>query len=430
MEINDCIEGQIETLAYGGEGVLRAKGFVVFIPFTAPKDLITARITEVKKSFAKGTVVTIKKGGPNRTIPPCPYFGTCGGCQIQHLNDQEQNTYKLESVRDALKRIGHLHVNSISFVPAQTKWAYRRHITLHLKPHQDTFEAGYIGVDNSSLIVINTCPIFNEKQDVVIRQLQNVVSQIPNPSKQSGRVTLLKATENRYILYFQFESDFPQLNDSIFNNILQHNPLFTGILVSRGKKIESFGDPFTEIIQDDLIFRISPQTFIQNHPEQSSHIYRQICDLMKGSETRRILDLYCGFGMTSLLLAKQGHKVTGIECNGEAIKFAKESNHRNALHAQFILGDVNKLVSKIGKELHPQAILVNPPRTGLSKEVISNLLKIQPEDIIYVSCMPATLARDLALLCKDCYRIHTCTVYDMFPQTAHVETVVHLMKII
>jgi 23S rRNA (uracil1939-C5)-methyltransferase len=427
--INDLIEGKIEQIAFGGEGILRYRGFVIFVPFTSPGDLITCRITELKKSFAKAELVSIQTPSPYRAIPPCPYFGTCGGCQIQHLNEQEQLIYKKHAVTDALKRIGHLNVRSVSIVPAHLKWAYRRHITLHLKPQSGTFEAGYIAIDNKSLVVIEICPIFNKEQDLIIDQIQHFVHTLPNPKQQEGRVTILKNHRGQYILSFQFEPSF-LIEESYFKQALQQYPTFAGILVNNLKRQWVIGDPYSEQTLEGLTFRFTPQAFIQNHPEQSANIYRHICSLVNGHIKRKILDLYCGFGMTSLLLAHHGHLVTGIEYNPEAITFAQENVRLNKLQqVHFFQGDVEKLFPKLIKELKPNLVLMNPPRAGISKNVIQHLLNYCPQEIIYVSCMPSTLARDLAKLCQEKYQIQECMVYDMFPQTAHVETLIYLKSI-
>jgi 23S rRNA (uracil1939-C5)-methyltransferase len=426
---NEIIEGEIQTIAFGGEGILRHKGFVVFVPFTAIGDIVSCRISEIKKSFAKATLVKVLKAGPHRIKPHCPYFGVCGGCQLQHLDDTGQLNYKLQAVKDALLRIGHLHTTPATFVPAESKWAYRRHITLHLRSVNEQFEAGYIGQDNHTLIAIKSCPIFNTPDTPVIERLQAIVGQIPNPSKKEGRLTILKNGHDRYILSFVFDAGF-EIDKQFFKDILQHDPLFTGIIYgNHGGKSFIVGDPYTEINLEGLHFRITPQTFIQNHPEQSANIYRHICKIAGDQARKKIFDLYCGFGMMSLLLAKLKHMVAGVEYNEEAIRFAKDNAQINKLHAQFLQGDVNRLFPRLAKETRPDLVLVNPPRTGLEKNVIQSLLRAEPKEIVYVSCMPSTLARDLALLCNEKYKIQECTVYDMFPQTAHTETLIHLKAI-
>ncbi len=428
LKVNEIIEGEIQAMAFGGEGILRYHGFVVFVPFTAVGDLISCRITEVKRSFGKGVLVSLLKSSHDRTPPLCPYFGTCGGCQLQHLNEPAQLNYKLEAVLDALKRIGHLQLPSVDIEPATSKWAYRRHITLHLKPKGQGFEAGYIGQDHHSLVVVQTCPIFNEPFATILEELQVLVSQLDNPEKEEGRVILLKNHREQFIFSFQFRFLSSQ-NLKIMQDALQHSPFLAGVLVQTPKESISIGDPYCEQKFEGLNFRFSPRSFIQNHPEQSAKIYRQICRITGRLPPQKILDLYCGFGITTLLLSKQGHQVTGIECNSEAIKLAQENKALNHLkNVQFIEGDVEKLLPKWQNTHQSDFILVNPPRQGLAKRVVEVLLQAKPHHIVYVSCMPSTLARDLGILCQNTYEVHECTAYDMFPQTAHVETLVYLRK--
>lgn len=427
ITVGQLIEGEIETIAFGGEGILRLHNFVIFVPFTALGDHISCRITEVKRSFAKGELIQVQKPGPQRTSPICPHFGICGGCQLQHLNIQAQLTYKSNAVQESIKRIGHLSPPLFPIVSAPDNWAYRRHITLHLKPKGDGFIGGYIGQDNHSLIVINECPIFIEFEDSILQQIQLFIRNIPNPAQQEGRLTVLKTPINQYILYFQFEKKTPTPLD-LFEAALQEIPKLSGIIVKKPEEEFIIGNPYCEEKIEELTFRYSPKTFVQNHPRQSLNIYRHICQLAEGEKKHKILDLYCGFGITSLLLAKKGHSVKGIECNPEAIRFAQENAIFNNLkNTDFIQGDVEKALPNLLKKRETSFIIVNPPRQGLTIKVIQQLLESSCESIIYVSCKPATLARDLNLLCEK-YAIKEGKVYDMFPQTAHVETLVHLQR--
>lgn len=427
LAVDQIVEGEIETIAFGGEGILRYRGFVIFVPFTAVGDRIICRITEMKRSFAKGELVELKHPSSYRTQPLCPYFGTCGGCQLQHLKPEAQLKYKLNAVQDALKRIGHLSVPPLPITPAPENWSYRRHITLHLRPKEEGFEAGYIAQDNRSLVIVQTCPIFNKPQHSILQLLQQLVGQIPNPQHQEGRVIVLKNHRHQFILSFQFESQFT-IDFKLFQTALQQSPDLAGIIVQTPSEHISLGDPYCEEKIEGLMFRFSPQTFVQNHPGQSLNIYRQISQIADQSQQQHVLDLYCGFGITSLLLAKQGHVVTGIEVNAEAIRFAQENaafNHIKNVH--FMQGDVEKVLPRWLKTQQAGLIIVNPPRQGLTKKVAQTLLTTSAKSMIYVSCMPATLARDLNLLAEK-YQIKEGQVYDMFPQTAHVETLVHLKR--
>jgi len=427
LELGQIIEGEVEAIAFGGDGILRYRGIVVFIPFTAVGDRVVCKITTVKSSFAKGVLVELRHASKYRTNPPCPYFGTCGGCQLQHLLPEAQLKYKLTAVKDALQRIGHLSIPEFSIIPATENWAYRRHITLHLRPGKEGFEAGYIGQDNHSLVVVDTCPIFNERGHPILKIVQDFAARISNPLQQEGRLTILKNHRDQFILSFQFGAKF-KIPLKTFQASLQHEPLLAGILAETPEEMVSLGDPFCEEKIGGLSFRFSPESFIQNHPEQSLNIYRQICRLAGQSTHGDIVDLYCGFGIASLLLGRQSLSVTGIEVNRDAVRFAQENAARNHMkHVHFICGDVERIFPKMDVAHQDHFMVVNPPRQGLTKKAVDAILNSSAESIVYISCMPATLARDLNLL-KEKYHLVEGKVFDMFPQTAHVETLVYLKR--
>ena len=426
LAVDQIIESKVESLAFGGEGILRYQGFVVFVPFTAIGDYISCKIIEVKRSFAKGSLIEILVNSPQRIIPRCKYFGTCGGCQLQHMSDEAQNDYKLNSVKDAFKRIGHLDDIPINFIPSTMKWAYRRHITLQLKPDGNSFIIGFIGEDQTKFVSVDSCPIFISFDNTFLHELHSLIRKISNLNQETGRLTLLKSG-SYIILSFVFTTDF-KIQEEEFISLINSCEIIAGILIQTSKKKMSWGQIICEETINDLRFRFSPETFVQNHPEQSNKIYEWI--VSKVSESKKahdhILDLYCGFGITSLLLAKRGYQVTGMEYNQQAILFAKENALINRLsHVHFKQGDVEKLLPQWLKKNSSTFVIVNPPRKGLSKQVCFTLLKHRPLEIVYISCMPATIARDLILLCKE-YEIQSCHVHDMFPQTAHMETCVHL----
>lgn len=428
LAINQIIEGTIESIAFGGEGILRFQGFVVFVPFTAKGDRILCRITDSRSSFAKGELVELQYSSPDRSTPKCPYFGTCGGCQLQHLNPNAQLQYKLSAVEDTLQRIGHLSIPSCQMIPATKNWSYRRHITLQLKATKEGFEMGYIARDNHSLIDVRTCPIFHEVQDPILQETRKFLTKLQPGSHKGGRLTLLKNHRHQYILFFRFDHDW-QWDEKLFTATLRELPLIAGILVHTAKGVKSYGDIYCEEMYNGLTFRFTPQTFIQNNAEQSAKIYQQICLFVNRSVQRHVLDLYCGFGMSSLLLAKEGHAVTGMEQNKQAILFAKQNAEYNKLNnLTFIAGDVEQQLPVWLKAHTASTIIINPPRQGLTQKVTETLLqKAQAESILYISCMPSTLARDLRALSAQ-YEVQEGLAYDMFPQTAHVETLVYLKR--
>lgn len=313
MNINDIIEGTIDSLAFGGKGILKEEGQVVFIPFCAPGDRVRCRITKVKKNHAEAEIIAILQEGPGRTTPPCPYYGACGGCQLQHMNYASQLSYKEKSVVDALERIGKITLDSPpAMVPATAIWEYRRHITLSIIPSEGQTEVGYKGTDSYSLIPIKQCQLFAPQEAPLFTELSHVISNLD--IEFPGRVTLMKAQDSKFLAYFSFPH-IPKNALAVITYAQKRWPQWAGIAVTSPAKMVSAGSIANQIHIDDLTFTFSPAAFIQNHPEQSLNIYRDILRMAKQRRPARILDLYCGIGISTLLLAQQTEQVVGIEGN-------------------------------------------------------------------------------------------------------------------
>lgn len=423
---SEIIKGEITALAFGGEGILRHEGLVVFVPFTAPGDLISCRIISKKKSFARGEIVEIMKKNPQRITPRCPYFGTCGGCQLQHLTYEAQMEHKKECVADSLKRIGKLNLTiPVKITPASLQWAYRRHITLTLTPREVGYEAGYISVDNKSVIPVKCCPIFVSEENPIIIELQNLVRKLKSTLSNTGRAAILKQANGKYLLQLYFE-EIPINCKEVCQRAVETS-FWKGIAVSTTKEFLTFGVVEAQEKIDHLAFEFSPRAFIQNHPEQSLNIYHKICDYAVQTQATKILDLYCGVGISAILLAKLGVSTIGVESNKEAIDLAIKNARNNSLsNVSFLKADVANVLDGLLKKEEPDFVIVNPPRTGLADTVRDQLKAHKPKHLIYISCNPTTLARDLQLIGQNNYRIVSCEAFDMFPQTSHVETLVHL----
>ena len=427
-ELGTIIEGEVTALAFGGQGIIRHEGFVVFVPYTTPGDRVKCRITQKKSSFAHAELIDVITPSTQRTTPKCPYYGTCGGCQLQHIEYAAQLESKRQWIEDALKRIGGLTTISVpSVIPSKQQWMYRRHITLALRPNESTVDVGYYAVDNRSLISVVYCPIFNDSSDEIIPQVRDIASQLKCGPADAGKVSIFKREAGKYLIHFQFEF-LPKNSAQVFDRVLQRFSNWSGVLVSAPKKTIAYGDSTDLLHVETLAFKYSPQVFIQNNSEQSGNIYREICRLVDSMHAKKVLDLYCGIGISSILLAKQGRDVLGIETNPAAIQYAKENAVMNSATACFQVGSVQTVLPKILRQESFDAVIVNPPRTGMDPRVVTALLQRAPKELIYISCMPATLARDLRLLNASGkgYEVVACQGFDMFPQTAHVETVVHL----
>ena len=408
LKIGQQVKGSIKEIAFGGSGLLKVEGFVLFVPFTAPGEEIVAEITLLKKGYGEARIVEIVKPSPFRVKPKCPYFGTCMGCQFQHIEYKTQLEIKRKNVEDALIRIGKLEIPEVTIVPSNQEYEYRERITLHLNKDK----MGYILKDNISLLDISTCPIFIEDPEL-FKTLHLLFRD------QTGRLQITKAKEHGYLIYGHLDNcNSPQ-------NLIEESSSFKQIL---GIQIKSKGKTYQRGINtlksriDNLTFEYSPQTFIQNNFNQSLNIYREITEWLESDQ--KIVDLYSGIGITSLLLASKGKDVIAIEANKYSVKLAKENALKNHLKAHFETGLVEQWIDK-ALDQPIDAVIMNPPREGVQKEALISLFNKRVKKIIYISCMPSTLARDLNLL-KERYKIKAVTAFDMFPQTAHVETVVKL----
>lgn len=416
--------GEVSNVAFGGQGIIRQEGLVVFIPFTAIGDTIRYRIVQTKKNFAFGKLENVIVPSPNRTTPLCPYFGTCGGCQLQHINYTTQLEYKRQWIEDALTRQAGLKgAVAPPLIPSEKQWAYRRRVSLTLKPHQNHYQAGYIAIDNKTLLEINQCPIFTENNPI-FTVVHEISRSLINSDNNDAKLTILK-NNDRFMLHFHFKT-LPKNAAEVLKVASNHSSIL-GIVVTSAQKTLEYGNSEIAFNVNDLNFNFSPRAFVQTHPEQSVNIYHEICQQSAMVKKGPALDLYCGIGISSLLLAQQGFEVTGIEANATAIQLAKKNAQNNKIN------NVRFLKEEVEKNLHihlerekPNFVIVNPPREGLMPTVLQALIEFPVETLVYVSCMPSTLARDLKQLCQNKYQLCSVQAFDMFPQTTHVETLVVL----
>ena len=411
--VTDEVTGEITSLAFGGRGILRANGLVIFVPFTAPGEYVRIRITKRHKNFAKGELIEVLQSVPERVSAPCAYYGRCGGCQLQHLSYAEQLHQKQLFVADALKRIGKLTIDDpIPITPADPIWGYRKHIHLSLTDH---YKPSYICLDGVTSLPIQQCSIFLPSPLDFLHPTQELF-----PVEGEAHLGIYKNAD-RFILAYEFTNKFPSNVETIARKHLDQSSMIQGVVAQCKHKTKSWGNIHGHFSLDGLQITFSPLAFVQNHPTQSATIYRNMVELAG----KRVLDLYCGIGALSLMLAQKGSAVTGIETSAEAIRLATLNASQNDLKATFICGQVSKKVEGLLKKSW-DTVIVNPPRTGLDPETRNQLLQIRPKQILYLSCMPSTLARDLAAAQKAGYLIRSVRAYDMFPQTTHVETLVQL----
>lgn len=383
------LRSKIEKIIFGGNGLTRIHGCVTFVPFAAPGDDAELMITQKKKSYQTATIQRIFQNGPGRRAAKCPHFQTCGGCQLQHLDYKTQLKAKQGFIQEALR------IEPVKVYPSK-EWQYRTHIRLNLRRKGAGFQMGYIAMDNHSLVEPSTCPIFSNNEDL-FHNLKEELAALPNERIKSASLRLFK-TEEGILAAFSF---YPTLPKKIV-------PLsFTvGTAYKSPGKEKHLGNTTLSYNVAGLSVPFSPYGFMQNNLPLSSTLYKTLIDMI-GEEKQTIYDLYCGVGITATLLSRKGHTVTGVELNHSLNPCGDFKIH---------YGLAEKVVPKLQES--PDVIIVNPPRTGLSKELLPYL---NSPRLFYISCMPATLARDVERL-KDRYHLTHVEGFDLFPQTTHVET--------
>lgn len=408
-------QGKIESIAFGGEGVLKTDGHVVFIPYTAPGDEIEYEIVMKKKRFARGEILKIINPSPERTLPLCPYYQNCGGCQLQHIRYSGQQASKKIMVEDALKRIGKFSFPAVEFEqdPALRPWAYRERVAFHLSQG----EIGYIALDNRSIVEVDECPIFLEGKHSLFKELRGLARFFT----AAGRVDVLKDHSGKFLVYVRLEHYDKQCKEALEWGHM-NMPSVSGLEIDR---VGNWGKEIIVTEFEGLVIEYSPRVFIQSNKAVSEKIYQEIGLILEGQKS--CLDLYSGIGITSMLMAKQGSQVVAIESNGAAVNFAKNNAKKNGLkNVEFLGGGVESLLPKVLKDHSFDAAVINPPREGLYPEIAEALKKSGIKTLVYVSCMPSTLARDAHILAEGGYKVTRVKAYDMFPQTGHIETLMVL----
>ncbi len=363
----------IEDIAFGGEGVARCDDFVVFVPFVAPGDTVEAEVIEVKKRFARARLLRVTVPSSDRATPLCRYFGECGGCQYQHVAYPAQLRLKHKQIDDLFQRIGGFKSGLVQpVVPCPQPYGYRNRIMI--RSQWDKFKQGlnigFIRADNRLVIDLEECKIAE-----------------------------------------------PALNEQI-KHVRAHPPPKGGIKVVLRVPPEGWELP--------------PDSFFQNNFFLLPRLVEVVGDCLRRSRARHLVDVYCGVGFFGIELADLVDSFVGVELDRMAIKAAtRNATARGRQNGEFVAGPAEEWLPKLLARFTPEAtaVLLDPPRKGCHPELLQTLRNVRPSRIIYVSCHPATMARDLNVLCADgVFELVQVVPLDMFPQTSHVESVADLRR--
>lgn len=363
----------ITNLDHQGRGIARVNNKIAFIPNTIPGEVVDIKINKEKKNFMEGTVVSFINESPNRIENICPHYPKCGGCQLLHIPYKQQLEYKYEKLKNILTRYGLDYIKVNDIIGSPTKFNYRNKVTFHCNNNS----IGFYEDNSTKFIEINKCLLINEK-------INNYLHKLP---KNNKKITV--RCNNEEIIYEQ--------DKKIIHTIV------------------------------DYKFLVSIDSFFQVNDYVTPLLYNKVKEYLKPNKNDTVLDLYCGTGTIGIFISDKVKNVIGIEINESAVKDARENAKMNDIkNIEFICGDAGLESKKL--KIKPNSIIVDPPRAGLNKIAIDTILNFSPDRIVYVSCDPMTLVRDLNIL-KEHYTIEEVTPFDMFPNTYHVECCVALTKI-
>ena len=454
---------EIVDISSEGKSVAKVEGMVIFVDGGVPGDVADVMITRKKNNYAEGHIVTLKKESENRIAPTCEHFGVCGGCKWQHLNYETQLFFKQKTVADALTRIGKLDISTLKPIfPNAENYYYRNKLEFSFSDKKwlttEEIKTGE-NIDNRNALGFHIPKMFDKILDIKNCYLQaepsntirNEIRDFANKHKltffgvrdKTGLLRTLmlrKSSNGELMVLIQFFENQPEHIELLLTHLKNTFPQITSlqyVINQKGNDTLQDLDIITFSGRDHIFeemeglkFKISAKSFYQTNSVQAYELYkitRNLCQL-QGHEV--VYDLYTGTGTIANFIAKKAKKVVGVEYVPDAVIDAKNNSEFNQINnTVFFAGDMKDVLNEEFINTHgkPDVIITDPPRAGMHEDVIAVLLKVAAPKIVYVSCNPATQARDLEMLMGS-YEIAEIQPVDMFPQTAHVENVVLLVK--
>lgn len=436
--MNPTIE--ITDINSKGEGVARWQGKVCFVPQGVPGDLLEVRVVQQKKNYFTARIENIIKPSSARGAPPpCKWFGICGGCSLQHIKYESQLEFKKQRLISLLNKIAHFTTPlSLKVVASPYKWFYRNKAQYNIEFKKGKIKIGFFQPHSHFLTPITKCMLQNTLNNFLLSAFYNIEKVFPQTGFQDNlkflitktnfslsealAVLVVKKEINLENLWFiKLSKMVPQLKGVIMNFSEGESNVVLG---SKSKLL--WGKETINEELEELKLYIGGDSFFQVNLAVVKLLWRDIAQEFKGGSFW--IDAYCGVGTFSLLIAKRSAKVIAIEENGNAIKLAKASAFVNNINnLEFIQGKVEEVLPKVFKNAIIDGILLDPPRGGCRQEVLSTISRNRPQKVIYISCNPATLARDMSFLLEAGYKVSFVQGYDFFPQTPHLEVAVEFV---
>lgn len=431
---------EIEALAYGGEGLGHIQKKVVFVPFTSPGDRVRVRISESKRNYLRGTFVEFEIRSPLRAVPLCDVFGECGGCHWQHIQYEFQVEAKAKILRDTLSRIGKVDPSAYEWlppIPAETPYGYRCRARLQCQALREVV-LGFCRSRSRDIVPFGRCELLSPFLNQTIQKLSGFLNSLEYLYDFTEIEVLANPESEEAVLAFQTPSSLGDGVTDFLKALKAHIPKVYGvtfeILDGDQRRTEDFGNCGLDLRlpaldssrpAGEIRAKARIHTFTQANLNQNANLQRVVFEWAQPRQDQIVLDIYSGMGNLTLPLASRVGRVIGLENNPCAVEDARQNALRNGLdRCDYRLADAASGLETVRAELgRVDVAIVDPPRKGASREVVAKLVALAPSRVIYVSCNPTTLARDVEMFSFSGYKLARVRMIDMFPQTYHIECV-------
>jgi 23S rRNA (uracil1939-C5)-methyltransferase len=447
VQKNEYIDVVFEDLTHDGAGVAKVEGYPLFVPNGLPGEKAKVKVIKVNKGYGFGRLMEIIEDSPYRVEPECPIYKECGGCQLQHMSYEGQLKAKEKQVSDVLQRIGKLqNVTVHPVLGMENPWRYRNKAQVPIGEHEGGLIGGFYQQRSHQIIDMKACIIQQEKNDEVVKKVKEICNingvRAYDEQKHKGELRHIMARyglkSGEVMVVLVTRTNELTGKKKIIEEIVKRIPGVKSIVQNINSKKTNviFGDETKvlwgeEVIYDsigDIKFAISARSFYQVNPEQTKVLYDKALEYADLTGEENVIDAYCGIGTISLFLAQKARNVYGVEIVPEAIEDAKKNAALNGIsNVEFAVGEAETVIPEWYENgVEADVLVVDPPRKGCDDKLLQTIINMKPKKVIYVSCNPATLARDLRILEDGGYQTVEVQPVDMFPQTMHVEAVAWL----